>query len=124
MDAPPTKTTYLSLGAFYLADPRRTHSRETDLGLWWRGTGPNGPTYRAAWVEATGEVYVMQHAGTAGGGRVDVLARHPSLPDVLAALDGWEGVVGDDDSIVWLLERLRRPARAAPDDPPALAVAA
>ena len=116
--------TYLSLGAFYLADPRRTHSRETDLGLWWRSEAPTGPSFRAAWVESTGEVYVMQHAGTPGGGRVDVIAGSASLDGVLADLRGWESVVGDRGSIVWLLERLRRAGRVAPGDPPRLAAAA
>jgi hypothetical protein len=31
--------TYLSLGAFYAADPARRTSRERDLGLWWRSDG-------------------------------------------------------------------------------------
>ena len=120
LDATPT---YLSLGAFYLADPRRTHSRETDLGLWWRSATPGGPTFRAAWVEATGEVYVMQHAGTPGGGRVDVVASGRPLPEVLDALDGWESVVGDPGSIAWLLDRLGRGSRAAPAEPVSAAAA-
>src|SRR3712207_3061953 len=115
--------TYVSLGAFYLGDPQRTHSREIDLGLWWRSATPAGPTFRAAWVEATGEVYVMQHAGTAGGGRVDVVASGLSLDDVLVMLDGWESVVGDPNSILWLRARLRA-GQAAPDDPPRLPAAA
>jgi len=109
-----TSTTYLSLGAFYGTDPRRAHSREVDLGLWWRGHSALDPTYRAAFVEDTGEVYVMQHEGTRGGGRVDVLRAGARLEDVLADLDGWELACGDPDSVSWLLERLRPAARSVP----------
>ena len=49
--------TYPSLEAFYAGDRRRRSSRERDVGLWWRGRG--GATYRAAWVQATGEVYLL-----------------------------------------------------------------
>ena len=69
-----TTTTYLSLGAFYAADKRRDISREHDLGLWWLGDDWHAPRFRAAWVAQTGELYLMQHEGTPGGGRVDVVA--------------------------------------------------
>ena len=100
--------TYLSLGAFYSADRRRAVSRERDLGLWWRGDGPLSPTYRAAFVENTGELYLMQHEGTLGGGRVDVLARFASFADVSPLVSGWEDICGERGSIRWLLERVRR----------------
>ena len=72
-------TTYLSLGAFYAADKRRDISREHDLGLWWLGDDWHAPRFRAAWVDQTGELYLMQHEGTPGGGRVDVVATASSL---------------------------------------------
>ena len=98
--------TYLSLGAFYGADRRRDASRERDYGLWWRGDGPHDPTYRAAWIEETGELYVMQHEGTLGGGRVDVLARFRDRLDLDRRLSGWQDVCGDRGSFRWLVERI------------------
>jgi hypothetical protein len=103
-------TTYLSLGAFYGADRRRDASRERDIGLWWRGDGPQPPTYRAAWVEATGELYLMQHEGTAGGGRVWVIARFADAAELEERLAGWEDVCGEPGSVTWLRERVTAPA--------------
>jgi hypothetical protein len=105
---------YPSLGAFYLADRRRATSRERDVGLWWRGEGPHAPTFRAAWVEATGELYVMQHEGTVGGGHIEVLDSLDSFAELHKLVRGWEDVCGDPGSIDWLLTRVRRPlARVA-----------
>jgi hypothetical protein len=98
-------TTYLSLGAFYAADKRRDISREHDIGLWWLGVDWHAPRFRAAWVVETGELYVMQHEGTPGGGRVDVLATG-TLEEIESRLDGWREIVGEWDSLRWLLERL------------------
>ena len=97
---------YISLGAFYAADRRRARSREHDLGLWWRSERSPGPTYRAAWVQETGEVYLMQHEGWRGGGHVEVLARERRLEDVLACLHGYDEVIDEPGSIKWLRERL------------------
>jgi hypothetical protein len=98
-------TTYLSLGAFYAADKRRDISREHDVGLWWLGADWHAPRFRAAWVAATGELYLMQHEGTPGGGRIDVVATG-SLEQIEGRLEGWRNVVGEWDSLRWLLERL------------------
>src|SRR3954470_1264730 len=98
--------TYLSLGSFYASDRRRDISHERDYGLWWRGDGFRAPTFRAAWVAQTGELYVMQHEGTPGGGRVDVVATAATLEEVEARLDGWRDVVGEWGSLRWLLDRL------------------
>jgi hypothetical protein len=99
-------TTFLSLGAFYAADKRRDISREHDLGLWWLGDDWHAPRFRAAWVEQTGELYLMQHEGTAGGGRVDVVVAGATLEEVERRLEGWRDVVGDWGSLGWLIERL------------------
>jgi hypothetical protein len=48
----------------------------------------------------------MQHEGTPGGGRVDVVATAGSLEEIERRLDGWREVVGDWGSLRWLLERL------------------
>jgi hypothetical protein len=118
-------TTYLSLGAFYGADKRRDISREHDVGLWWLGDDWHAPRFRAAWVAQTGELYLMQHEGTPGGGRVDVVATATSLDEVDRRLEGWRDVVGDWGSLRWLVERLgpdvparvRRAAGLAGDAP-------
>lgn len=105
----PATTTYLSLGAFYAADKRRDISREHDIGLWWLGDDWHAPRFRAAWVDQTGELYVMQHEGTPGGGRVEVLGRFDSFAELHRLVRGWEDVCGDPGSIDWLLKRLDRP---------------
>lgn len=100
-----TAPTFLSLGAFYAADKRRDISREHDLGLWWLGDDWHAPRFRAAWVAETGEMYVMQHEGTAGGGHVDIVATG-TLEELEARLEGWRDMVGEWGSLRWLLERL------------------
>jgi len=102
----PIARTYLSLGAFYASDPARRASRERDIGLFWRSR--QGPTYRAAWVRDTGEVYLFQHAlGGRGGGSVHLL--RPTLDE--HALDlrlaGWSDVCGREASLEWLLARMQ-----------------
>ena len=120
-------TTYLSLGAFYAADRRRDISREHDVGLWWLGDDWHAPRFRAAWVEQTGELYVLQHEGTPGGGRVDVVAHVTTAEELDARLDGWRDMVGESGSLRWLVERLGPEVRshllglaglAAPPEPP------
>ncbi|MCW3064421.1 MAG: hypothetical protein JWN32_1593 [Solirubrobacterales bacterium] len=102
----PAPLTFLSLGAFYSADPVRRRSRERDFGLWWRSDGP-GPTFRAAWVQDTGEVYLVQHGLIgSGGGHVEVVARIPQLERVDAALRGWRDEVGTPGSLSWLRDRV------------------
>ena len=110
-------TTYLSLGAFYAADKRRDISREHDMGLWWLGDDWHAPRFRAAWVAQTGELYLMQHEGTPGGGRVDVVATASSLEEMEARLDGWRDVVGEWGSVHWLRQRLGLPEIGS-DEPP------
>jgi hypothetical protein len=104
---------YASLQAFYAADVRRRHSRERDLGRLWRGR--RGATYRAAWVQDTGEVYVIRHGHPhKGGGTVEVTERRFGLGALHAALSGYEDVCGRPGSLGWLLERIRyRPGLAA-----------
>lgn len=102
-----------SLEAFYAADRRRRHSRERDFGLAWRGR--RGATYRAAWVQETGEFYVFKHGRPLdGGGTVDVAERRFGLGELQTALDGYQDVCGRPGSLGWLLERVRHsPVRAA-----------
>ena len=73
-DDRPAAKRYPSLVAFYSADGERLTSRERDVGLWWR-TDEDGPMHRAAWIEATGELYLVRLGPAAeGGGGVEVIA--------------------------------------------------
>ncbi len=109
----PISRTYLSLGAFYASDPARRASRERDVGLFWRSR--RGPTYRAAWVRDTGELYLFQHAlGGPGGGSVHVLTPVMDEPELDARLHGWADVCGREGSLEWLFARLQGVAAAEP----------
>src|SRR4051794_33728226 len=70
-DGPDTSA---SLDEFIRADPARLPSREVDFGVLWRERSSASRSYRAAWIEETGELYVVQ-AGPRGdgGGHVEVL---------------------------------------------------
>jgi hypothetical protein len=97
--------TYLSLAAFYAADPVRRRSRERDVGLFWRSR--RGPSFRAAWVQDTGEVYLFQHAlGGRGGGSVHLLPGRFGDDEVQERLDGWQDHCGVPGSLDWLLDRV------------------
>ena len=100
---------YPSLDAFYDADRHRRRSCERDIGLVWRGTG--GATFRAAWVQDTGEVYLFKHGHPLdGGGTVSVAARRFGMGELQAALSGYRDVCGRAGSLVWFLERVNTPA--------------
>jgi hypothetical protein len=101
----PIVRTYLSLSAFYASDARRRSSPERDFGLYWRAR--NGATFRAAWVEATRELYLFQHAlGAPGGGSVHLLGPELGFPELERRLAGWRDVCGQPGSFEWLLSRM------------------
>jgi hypothetical protein len=107
---------YQSLSNFYRADRRRRASREQDVGLWWR-VGAHGPIYRAAWVRDTGELYVTRLGALQDGSReVLVLGRAPDRDTLDAALEGWQEVCPQPDSMTWLQHRATR--LGAPEKPP------
>jgi hypothetical protein len=110
----PIARTYLSLGAFYASDPARRSSRERDIGLFWRSR--QGPTYRAAWIRDTGELYLFQHAlGGRGGGSVHLLAPTLEEGELERRLAGWADVCGHEGSFEWLLARMQgRPPEPEP----------
>src|SRR5215218_7794602 len=117
----PISRTYLSLGAFYASDPARRGSRERDVGLFWRSR--SGPSFRAAWVRETGEMYLFQHAlGGRGGGSVHLLDGTFDREDLERRIVAWQDECGTPGSVDWLLERMgpdREPAA-----PPRLCVVA
>jgi hypothetical protein len=116
---------YRSLASFYTADDRRIHSRERDVGLWWRDD-VDGPLHRAAWVNDTGELYLVR-LGSAedGGGRVEVLTTVLDGEQLEEALEGWRERCGEPRSLSWLRERAAvsssASAGSAPDHPVAVA---
>jgi len=119
---PPARS-YPSLVAFYNARPDRLASREQDVGLWWRD-GADGPLHRAAWVEQTGELYLVRLcAPEQGGGAVEVLARIDDAERLERTLAGWRERCGEPDSLRWLRSRttlgvlVRRAARASEPRP-------
>jgi hypothetical protein len=99
---------YPSLADFYRADPRRLSSRERDVGLWWRD-GAAGPLHRAAWIDDTGELYLVR-LGPAedGGGAVEVLAHVAEAERLERTLRGWRERCGQERSLGWLRERAAR----------------
>jgi hypothetical protein len=95
--------TYSSLEVFYRGDHRRRTSRERDVGLFWRGRG--GATYRAAWVQATGELYVLEHGRPhCRGGLLRVVGRYGAR-ELEETFAGWRAVCGRPRSLDWLLAR-------------------
>jgi hypothetical protein len=83
-------------------------SRELDVGLWWREQA-QGPLYRAAWVNDTGELYLVRLGPTLdGGGRVEVLATVSDRVRLESVMEGWREQCGRPRSLQWLRERAGR----------------
>jgi hypothetical protein len=90
---------------FLEADERRLHSREVDFGLLWRPSG-SPVTHRASWIEATGELYLVQSGPTgSGGGHVELLAV-TDREGVERALEGWEPASRRPGGLAWLRKRV------------------
>jgi hypothetical protein len=103
---------YPSLVAFYNADPRRIASREQDVGLCWR-EDQDGPIHRAAWIQDTGELYLVCSGPPAeGGGGVEVLASVGNRERLDEVLGGWRERCGELRSLPWLRSRTERLGRA------------
>jgi hypothetical protein len=97
---------YASLADFYGGGPRRIASAERDIGLWW-GAGAGGPLHRVAWVEDTGELYLVRAGDPEdGGGQVEVLARSRDWARLAGRLAGWREVCGELQSLSWLRRQL------------------
>jgi hypothetical protein len=110
---------YRTLAEFYGADTRRIHSRELDFGLWWRET-LDSPLHRAAWVQDTGELYMVRLGpSTVGGGEVEVLATLDDRERLESMLEGWRERCGEPRSLTWLRSRAAFRRRASADTGPA-----
>ena len=104
----PSDTSYQSIINFLREDERRMRSREYDIGLSWRDAS-TGHTYRAAWIEETGELFIVQSgAPDDGGGHVEVLVTGCDEERLSRVLPGWRDLVGPMGS----LEVLRRAVAA------------
>ncbi len=115
-------TRYPTLVAFYRADPARLASRERDVGLWWRSS-KEGPMHRAAWIEDTGELYVVRLGPAAdGGGTVEVIGRVPDAQRLERALTGWRERCGLPGSLQWLRMRAAGLSRRGGTRKPRLAL--
>jgi len=100
---PPGQLTYSSISAFVRGNRARLHSAELDLGLHWHD---REALYRAAWIEDTGELYVVQlGAPEQGGGHVEVLAAGLGREALQTALSGWREA-HERQQLQWLRERL------------------
>jgi hypothetical protein len=98
----------LTLQEFYASDPRRARSHKVGYGSLWREFAPV-PTYRLAWVKVTGELYAMELSeADEHKDPVEVLGVLWSWPQVEACLAGWPERCGDQRSLLWARERVRR----------------
>lgn len=103
---PDDPSSYPSLLEFARAHLPRIHSSERDFGLHWRN---EANVYRAAWIEDTRELYLVQLGPPAeGGGHVRLLATGADFDQVEAAVAGWQEAIHDHDSLNWLLDRVNR----------------
>lgn len=102
---PEARTCYRSVSEFSRSEVSRIHSRERDFGLRWRD---ETALYRAAWIEATDEFYIVQlGAPSDGGGHVELLGV-VGLERLEVALAGWSDMVDQPNSLHWLRERTSR----------------
>lgn len=102
----PNSATYASIVDFVEARRQRLYSRERDVGLRWRD---GETTYRAAWIDDTRELYLVQlGAPDRGGGHVELLAAGLDIEELQAAVAGWREAQDDGDhSLDWLRDRIR-----------------
>jgi hypothetical protein len=115
---------------FYDADPRRRPSTEVEFGTEWKDS--LGVRYELNWIAETGELYTMREpvppewedpfGGThvrsgdsapTDGMTVAVIASVPTRERVEEILRGWEKAIEEQNSISWLVDRVRESGLAA-----------
>ena len=98
----------LTLQEFYASDPQRAQSREVRYGTLWREFAPV-PAYRLAWVQNTGELYAVELSEPdERKDPVEVLGVLWSGPQGEACLAGWSARCGEQRSLLWARDRIRR----------------
>jgi hypothetical protein len=97
---------------FYGTDPRRRHSRETELGRAWTDGAEPDHFFSVTYVEDTGEVYAMRSGLRAPPPLIDGFAVEDSPVEILGVvgpnqdiesrLRGWEEAQSRPNSLSWL----------------------
>jgi hypothetical protein len=114
----------VNIEEFYDADERRRGSAELQFGQDWHDEA--GSRYELNWIEDTGELYVMHDDPTpiwfdqfgdfmAIRPRPDdlgvrVLTVVEGRENVLRLLEGWQDAMPGENSVQWLVDRLRDPS--------------
>ena len=120
----------MDIEQFYDADPRRRPSTEVEFGTEWRDS--LGVRYELNWIADTGELYTMREpvppewedpfggihvrsgdSAPTDGMTVSVIASVSTRERVEEVLRGWEKAIDEQNSISWLVDRLRGSGLAA-----------
>lgn len=120
----------MDIEAFYEQNEARRESAELEYGDEW--TDATGNRYELAWVEDTGELYLMVEPDAVvtedmfgdflvsdepvGELQVVVVATVRSESDLEDRLAGWEDHMGEANSLRWLYQRLSVSDDADVDD--------
>jgi len=117
----------MDISEFYDGNPARRESDEEGFGDGWSTEADQHSTYRANWLLATGELYVVREPHPGGlfaryldqldidqvdieQLTVEVLAHFDSETAVKQALSGWEKAMAHPNSLDWLRERAAAPS--------------
>ncbi len=112
----------MDISEFYDADPRRRESEEVNFGDGWSTEEDQHSTYRANWLQETGELYVVREPHPGGliarfldqldidqasvkQLTVEVLGTFTDADAVAEALAGWEPEMTHTESLSWLRQR-------------------
>jgi hypothetical protein len=108
----------MNIEGFYEENEARRESAEHEFGDQW--TDAAGNHYELAWVEATGELYLMIEpeapitedafgdyttGQSVGGLEVRVIATVPTLSELEDRLAGWAEASSEPNSLSWLATR-------------------
>jgi hypothetical protein len=110
----------MDIESFYEQNEARRESAEFEFGSEWTDSADN--EYELSWVEATGELYLMVEPAAVvtkdifgdflvssepvNDLTVVVIGKVPSLAGLEDLLEGWEEAMLEENSLVWLRERL------------------
>ena len=101
----------MKLIAFYAENPERNLSGEVDYGVWWLDGTKTFPRYRVSYIQATGEIYVINQSTQEVQVLGVVLADegewyyYETLDKIL---DGWAEKCGQPNGLQWVKEQLHR----------------
>ena len=113
----------MDIESFYEQNEARRESAEFEFGSEWTDSADN--EYELSWVEATGELYLMVEPDAVvtedifgdflvssepvSDLTVVVIGKVASLAGLEDLLEGWEEAMLEENSLVWLRERLPEP---------------